>query len=223
MKMVVANWKMNGSKDLCHTFENFFSSNPPRNLILCPPFVYLNELSLKTFKRGGQTCHTFEKGAFTGEVSAKMLADVGCGYVLIGHSERRQLAGENNDVLADKLSRVHEAGLVPILCVGESLAERDKGEALNIIESQLFSGYSGWVAYEPVWAIGTGLTPTQAEIDDVHRFIKSKRPGVKVFYGGSVKAANALEILSSPEVDGVLVGGASLDPQELKGIIEAAK
>jgi len=186
---------------------------------------------------GAQNMHPAESGAFTGEVSAQMLLTMGCSYVIIGHSERRHIFGESDDFCADKVEQAMIAGLQPVLCVGETLEQREAGSTESVVASQLAPATerlgdpgSLVVAYEPVWAIGTGITATPDQAEDVHQFIRnelSKRWGEKssktrILYGGSVKPDNAGELLSKPNLDGALVGGASLDVESFKLIVEAA-
>jgi triosephosphate isomerase len=190
---------------------------------------------------GGQNLHWEKEGAYTGEISAGMLLAAGCTHVIIGHSERRQYFGETDDTVNRKLKTALEAGLTPIVCVGEVLEEREAGLTEDVLRRQClraFHAISGKkagklvIAYEPVWAIGTGLTATPVQAQAVHAFIRSwlantfgeaTADRVVVQYGGSVKADNALELLSSPDIDGALVGGASLKPDDFLGIISAAK
>jgi triosephosphate isomerase len=231
-KIVVANWKMLGSsvhcRDYVQALRPYLSSSV--DLIVCPPFTYLvplrDERQEDAWALGGQNCHTLAQGAFTGEVSASMLHDVGCHYVLIGHSERRQYAGETDAVVAQKCAIAQNSGLMPIVCVGETQEEKARNHTQTVIAQQLAALPADkdarfLIAYEPVWAIGTGMTATIEDIISVFHMIKKTFPNKLVLYGGSVKADNALEILSLPIVDGVLVGGASLDAQALGKIIQA--
>ena len=237
-RLVAANWKMNGlrrdSRDLARALAELKggAGEVACDIVVCPPATLLFELrdvlQGAGVALGGQDCHGAEKGAHTGDISAEMLVDSGCGYVILGHSERRANHGETNEMVRDKISAALRAGLGAILCVGESEQERDAGRALEVVGEQLekslpAEGDSGSIAiaYEPVWAIGTGRTPSMAEIGDMHGHIRktygaiktSGESGLRVLYGGSVKAENAADILSIAGVDGALVGGASLSAE----------
>jgi triosephosphate isomerase (TIM) len=242
---VGGNWKMNltraGVADLTRATARAAASRGV-DCVVFPPFVYLSDAIAASadLRVGAQDCSAEPQGAFTGQVSAAMLRDIGCTHVLIGHSERRHGLCETDAMLSKKLARALEAGLVPVLCVGETLSERECGEADRIIESQLCGSLSGHsenaladlvVAYEPVWAIGTGRTATPADAAAAHatarrtlgrlysgRFAERTR----IIYGGSVNARNAAELLTSEEIDGGLVGGASLVAADFAAIIEAA-
>lgn len=208
---------------------------------LCPPATLVHRMVERArdsvVEIGGQDCSPEPKGAFTGDVSAAMLADAGASLVIVGHSERRQGHGETDAVVATKAQAAFDAGLAPIVCVGETLAQREAGQAVEVVRRQVMqslpaalAGQSFAVAYEPVWAIGTGLTPTLQQIEEVHRAVRSamiERLGlgvsaVPILYGGSVKPDNAADILAVPEVGGALVGGASLKAADFLGIIRAA-
>ena len=212
--------------------------------VICPPFVYLYEawrlLRDSAFSLGAQDVCAETHGAFTGEISAAMLKDVGCGYVIVGHSERRLLYRENDQLVARKFASAHARGLVPILCVGEQLADREAGRAPEVIARQLdavleLSGAGalaeGVIAYEPVWAIGTGRNATPDQAQDVHAFIRARigerdakiAAATRILYGGSVKAGNAAELFAMPDVDGGLIGGASLKADEFLAILGAAR
>jgi len=231
-KLVAGNWKMNGlaaSLPEVSAIAAGSSALPGVELAICPPATLASAVgaALKgsAVGLGGQDCHAEKSGAFTGDISAEMWADVGARYVIVGHSERRTLHGETDAVVAAKASAVLRAGLTPIICIGESLAERDAGRTLDVIATQLAGSVPAAagdtpvvIAYEPVWAIGTGRTPTTAQVAEVHDFIGQtleKRLGapgkaIPLLYGGSVKPDNAKELMSVPGVDGALVGGASL-------------
>lgn len=212
-------------------------------LVVCPPFLYLQQvgdgLGQGAIKLGAQNVCQFSEGAYTGEVSASMLKDLGCEYVLVGHSERRHVFGESSEQVFDKASQLLEAGLVPVVCIGETLSERESGITEKSVAEQLslFLTEQGVallercvLAYEPVWAIGTGLSATPEQAQDVHQFIRehieSRAAGVSVelqiLYGGSVKAGNAAELFAMPDIDGGLIGGASLVAKEFLAIAEAA-
>lgn len=204
-----------------------------------PPYVYLplvaDALAGSSIAVGAQNVSEQAQGAFTGEVSADMLRDIGCQYVIVGHSERRTLYGETDRQVAEKFVAAQGEGLVPVLCVGETLAQREAEETLAVIANQLgtvieVAGleavYSAVIAYEPVWAIGTGRTASAEQAQEVHQAIRQQLgeagEGTRVLYGGSVKAANAAELFAQPDIDGALVGGASLDSAEFSEICKLA-
>ena len=246
-KMVAGNWKMNASRAEAHLLieavkqgaENFSSID----IVLFPSFVHLAEsesiLKNSPVALGAQNLYPGTSGAFTGEVSGSMLVDYGCKYVLVGHSERRALFHDDLPLVAEKFKAALRVGLIPILCVGETLAEREKGQTENIIEQQLASVVeaasidafqSAVVAYEPVWAIGTGLTATPEQAQEIHAFIRGFltrhhaeiADKIQILYGGSVKADNAKALFDMPDIDGGLVGGASLDAKSFLAICQAA-
>jgi len=243
-KLVAGNWKMHGS--LAENAALLAAIKPALTGIeaaVCVPFPYLAQvqtaLSGSSIAWGAQNLSEQAKGAFTGEVSASMLLDFGCRYVIVGHSERRSLYGESDELVASKYMAAQAAGLTPILCVGESLAERESGVTEMVVARQLdavikASGVASLakavVAYEPVWAIGTGKTATPEQAQAVHAFIRGKiatlDAGVAdqlvIQYGGSVKAANAAELMTQPDIDGGLIGGASLVAEEFVAICRAA-
>jgi len=214
------------------------------DVAVIPPFVYLPAVgaavSSSGVALGAQDVYFEAKGAFTGEISAAMLKDVGCTYVLCGHSERRHVLGESDELINKKVAASISGGLLPILCVGELLAERDASQTEQVVERQTRAGLAGLsaektgavtIAYEPVWAIGTGRTATREQAQEVHAFIrkllarmydKSVAQDMRILYGGSVKADNAEELMGQPDVDGCLVGGASLKADDFVQIIEAA-
>jgi triosephosphate isomerase len=214
------------------------------DVAVCAPFPYLaqlkQELSASTVKWGAQDVHQLEKGAFTGEVSATMLADFGCSYVIVGHSERRSIYGETSRLVAEKFAAAQLAGLVPILCVGETLEQRESGTTETVVAEQLdaviaLAGVQALrkavVAYEPVWAIGTGKTASSEQAQAVHAFIRKRvaahdaqvAQGLVILYGGSVKAANAPELFAMADIDGGLIGGAALIAEEFLGICRAGQ
>ncbi|WP_323845307.1 triose-phosphate isomerase [Microbulbifer magnicolonia] len=241
--LVAANWKMNGSREFA---EQFFAALDLEGLscavVICPPYPYLPLVAEKAgegFSIGAQNLSDETSGAFTGEVSAAMLLDWGVRYAIVGHSERRSLYGESSELVARKFHAAQAAGLVPILCVGESLQEREEERTLEVIASQLqavteaageSAGGDVWsravIAYEPVWAIGTGKTATPEQAQEVHRFIRERLgnagAAVQILYGGSVKAGNAEALFAQADIDGALVGGASLDAEEFSKICRAA-
>jgi len=214
------------------------------DIVVCPVFTVLgavNEaLSGSSIEMGGQNCYVKESGAYTGEISPQMLKDVGCTWTIIGHSERRQYFNETDDFLNQKLKFALASGLKVMFCVGETLEERESGQMADVLERQVIKGLVGLsdsdfdnmsVAYEPVWAIGTGKTATPEQAQEAHAFIRgllSKQFGaavaekVRIQYGGSVKADNAGELMAKPDVDGALVGGASLKADSFAGIIKAS-
>lgn len=245
---VVGNWKMHGSSDsviaLIAALKASIDKNTRVNVGVCAPAVYLwqcrEQLVYSSICYGGQDVSEFDKGAYTGETAASMLQDLGCQLVLVGHSERRSLFGDTLERINGKLLRALEAGLTPILCVGESLAEREAGQTEQVIAEQLASVFAALndeqlaklvVAYEPVWAIGTGKTASPEQAQEVHAFIRqyfAKRSAemaeqLIVLYGGSVKADNASLIFAQPDVDGGLVGGAALDASQFSAIVKAAE
>lgn len=214
------------------------------DIAVCAPFPYLaqlkQELSASAIKWGAQDVHQLEKGAFTGEVSAPMLADFGCAYAIVGHSERRNIYGETSVLVAEKFAAAQRAGLVPILCLGETLEQRESGATEAVVAGQLDAVIAlvgvqalnkSVLAYEPVWAIGTGKTATQEQAQAVHAFIRQRvaghdaqvAQGLVILYGGSVKAANAPELFAMADIDGGLIGGAALIAEEFLGICRAGQ
>ena len=245
-KLIAGNWKMNGLKaslDEARAVAETLARQPcPERVAICPPATLIasmvQALEGSAVEVGGQNCYIEPTGAFTGEISAEMLADAGAQLVILAHSERRQLFGETDASTAEKVRAALRAGLEPIVCVGETLAEREAGHTLDIVARQVrgscpsdLKGCAFSVAYEPVWAIGTGLTPTLEQIEEVHvaiRGLLAEALGeagrvAPILYGGSVKPSNAKEILAVAEVGGALVGGASLKAQDFLGIIRAAE
>jgi len=246
--LVAGNWKMNGSLvSIQQLLEGIMQGmSELKENVECavfPPFVYLagvqRLLSDTAIRWGAQNVSEQQAGAFTGEVAASMLADFSCTYVIVGHSERRTLYGESDAVVARKFATVRKAGLTPVLCVGESLEEREKGVTEMVVARQLeavleLEGIQGIgdavIAYEPVWAIGTGRTATPEQAQEVHAFIRSKlaendamiADSVRILYGGSVKGSNAAELFAMADIDGGLVGGASLEAQEFLTIAKGA-
>jgi len=243
--VVVGNWKMHGSlRDigpLVTGVKRGCAEAEGVEVGVCPPFPYLADvrdlLEGSAIRLGAQSCHAEPKGAFTGEVSAAMLKDLGCDYVILGHSERRHGLGETDAVVNRKLKAALGAGLTPILCIGELLAEREAGQTLAVVERQLSGSLQGFppddvarmiLAYEPVWAIGTGKTATPAQAQEVHAAVRkiverlagrAVAQAIRIQYGGSVKADNVDELMSQPDLDGALVGGASLDPDGFSRIV----
>ena len=245
--IVAANWKLNGNLSMISTLlgpiDIHVNNINDVDVVICPPFPYLatcgQAIKSDNVFLGAQSVAKEEQGAFTGEVAAEMLKEIGCGFVIVGHSERREYYGETDQVVADKVSRVLEAGLSPILCVGESLEQREQGKMEDVIIRQLGAvvdkvGINNMaktvIAYEPIWAIGTGKTASPEQAQEVHSIIRSElakqstdvSEGLRILYGGSVKASNATELFSQPDIDGGLIGGASLDAEQFNSIVDAA-
>ena len=244
--LVAGNWKLNGSYKtivpLVSGLKSGVESASGVEVAICPPFVYLADVAALLEKTeillGAQDVSEQESGAYTGEISAQMLADVGCRYVIVGHSERRHIYNESDELTAQKFAKAAEAGLSPILCLGEKLDEREQGITEEVVARQLDSvvqltGIAGFekavIAYEPVWAIGTGKTATPEQAQEVHAFIRERissqsvdvADGIRILYGGSVKPDNAKEIFSQADVDGGLIGGASLKVDDFLQICNA--
>eukprot|EP00834_Sanchytrium_tribonematis_P000383 NODE_7_length_67686_cov_1.621421.p29 type:complete len:248 gc:universal NODE_7_length_67686_cov_1.621421:30146-30889(+) len=215
---VGGNWKMNGSSAFTSEYATWSSKIDKVDVMVSPPFVYLQEAAKKLpFIVAAQNCYSKESGAFTGEVSPQMLKDIGVKWVILGHSERRQLFGESSQVVAEKTNYALEQNLSVVVCIGETLEEREAGKTLDVINEQMefLKGVSKWenivIAYEPVWAIGTGKVATPEQAQEVHAHIRKSIPeGVRVIYGGSVKGSNAESLMVKEDIDGFLVGGASL-------------
>ena len=245
--LIAGNWKMNGSSAANAELVSGIVAGVPAgsgfSLLVCPPFPYLASVVEQTkgspVKVGAQTVSEHEKGAFTGEVAPGMLSDVGCDYVIVGHSERRALYGETSEQVAAKFQAAQVAGITPILCVGETLEEREAGTTESVIDEQLgavmdAAGVGAFaaavIAYEPVWAIGTGMTATPEQAQDVHRHIRAQlaaqdgsiAANVQILYGGSMKGENAAGLLAQPDIDGGLIGGASLKAEDFLAIAQAA-
>ena len=245
--LVAGNWKMNGSNAANDELVAGIVAGMPASdtvmLLICPPFPYLGTMAKKLagsrLMLGAQTISEHESGAFTGEVAPSMLADIGCQYALVGHSERRALFGESSAVVASKFAAAQNAGLTPILCVGETLEERQAGRTEDVVDEQLLAVLddcgvaafaSAVIAYEPVWAIGTGLTASPEQAQEIHRHIrevvKSRdeaiAASIQILYGGSVKGDNAAGLFGMPDIDGGLIGGASLKSDDFLAIANAA-
>lgn len=244
--LVAGNWKMHGSRaDNTRLIDGLLEGleAPRAEVLVCPPFPYLAEVARAVkgspIQVGAQSVCAEGQGAFTGEVAASMLRDVGCSHVLVGHSERRALYGEDDALVARKFLAAQAAGLTPVLCVGETLEERESGATASVILRQLeavvgVAGIAAFsravLAYEPVWAIGTGKTASPAQAQEVHALLRARIAEkdailggqLRILYGGSVKASNALELFSQPDVDGGLVGGASLQAEEFLRVVGAA-
>ena len=245
--LVAGNWKMHGddasNRELVAGIIEGAPAADNVSLLVCPPFPYLasvaSQLQGSAVELGAQNVSEHEAGAYTGEVASRMLRDVGCRYVIVGHSERRALYGESSAQVAEKMAAALGAGLVPILCVGEMLEEREAGSTEEVVGEQLgaalersgIAAFKGSViAYEPVWAIGTGKTATPEQAQDVHRYIRSVlaeqdasvAETVQILYGGSVKGDNAAGLFAMPDIDGGLIGGASLKAADFLAIARAA-
>ncbi|WP_394694656.1 triose-phosphate isomerase [Hyphobacterium sp.] len=232
--LIAGNWKMNGLRQSLGFLEEIRPAAHSRrnvDVLLAPPATLIVSAAeiAGPVKIGGQDCHIHPSGAHTGDISAEMLRDAGASYVIVGHSERRADHGESSELVRAKAEAAQAAGLVPMICVGESESDRREGKAEAVVGEQLHQSLPGStayvIAYEPVWAIGTGLTASLDDIAAMHAFIRSKLPDgatTQILYGGSVKPANAADILSLNDVDGALVGGASLKAADFGAIIEAA-
>jgi triosephosphate isomerase len=242
-KLVVGNWKMNGSVAANAMLLDALKAAPlgSAEVSVCVPAPYLRDVATilagSAIAWGGQDCSSHEAGAFTGEVSAAMLAELGCRHVIVGHSERRALHGESDRLVAEKAQAALENGLMPIVCVGETLAEREAGATEDVVARQLRAVTevlgarvdAAVVAYEPVWAIGTGKTATPAEAQAVHAFLRKRLAdagaasrALRILYGGSVKADNAEQLFAQADIDGGLIGGASLKAADFIAICRAA-
>lgn len=233
MKIIAGNWKMNGSRaglaDMLAALKDIDTNN---TVVLCVPYTMIQPTAERV-ALGAQDVSQHDKGAYTGEVSGAMLRDAGAKYVIVGHSERRQYHNETNDIVRAKAAAALAAGLTPIICVGETMDEKQAGKTMAIIESGVRESVPSdardiVIAYEPRWAIGAGLTPTDEEIAAAHTLIADTLTsmglgGTPVLYGASVKGSNAAQIMSIPNVDGVLVGGASLKPDDFIPIITSVK
>ncbi len=234
--LIAGNWKMHGDMSWVEKPREFAKAMPADerqhlDILICPPSLFIASMAATchevNIQLGAQNCHAAESGAHTGEVSAEMVKSTGADYVIVGHSERRA-DGETDADVAAKAIAAAKQGLTPIICVGESLDIRKAGEAEAVVSAQIKASVpedmSGYVlAYEPIWAIGTGMTATADDIKDMHAVIrKIVGPNVRILYGGSVKPANAKEILGTANVNGALIGGASLDMESLAAIAQAA-
>lgn len=247
-KLVAGNWKMHGAlaqnEALLNALVSGMAQLPGVDCAVCVPFPYLHQaqqkLSGTSVKWGAQDAHQLDKGAFTGEVSASMLNDFGCRYVIVGHSERRSLYGESSALVAEKFVAVQGAGMLPILCIGETLEQREAGTTEAVVAGQLDAviGLAGVrslrdavLAYEPVWAIGTGRTASPEQAQAVHAFIRQRVAALDgqtaqslcILYGGSVKASNAAELFAMADIDGGLIGGASLIAEDFLAICRAGQ
>lgn len=245
--LVAGNWKMNGSlasvRELLAGLKEGIDEVKVAEVAVCPPAIYIPEtqaqLAGTPISWGGQDLSVHESGAYTGEIAGPMLRDFDCKFVIIGHSERRTYHGETDELVAEKFTAARKAGLVPIFCIGETLEEREGGITEKVVARQLDAVIEhcgvemlgeGVIAYEPVWAIGTGKTATPGQAQEVHAFIRSRvaksssdvAEGLRILYGGSMKPDNAAELLAKPDIDGGLIGGASLKAADFLGICTAA-
>ncbi|GMR25293.1 MAG: hypothetical protein BMS9Abin39_0580 [Ignavibacteria bacterium] len=247
-KVIAGNWKMNNdlneSQSLVSGIISGLGNDDKCEVIVCPPFTSLNEVhSLvkdSPVKLGAQNMFFEESGAYTGEISASMLKSVGCEYVILGHSERRTIFGESDEWINKKIKKAIESGLKVIFCIGETLAQREEGETDTVVKNQIIKGLQNvtsenlktiTIAYEPIWAIGTGKTASPGQAQEVHSFIRNligeiysneSADNLIIQYGGSVKPDNAASLLSQPDIDGALVGGACLKPDSFLSIIASA-
>jgi triosephosphate isomerase len=236
-RIIVANWKLNGSIDFIEQYLQELNCSKLENSnncgIICTPSVYFHKLvgRLNSLFLGGQDCSNYSEGAYTGEVSATMLKDASCQFCIIGHSERRQIFGQTNEDVCIKAMNLIANNINPIICIGETFEEKNQNLTKDIIYTQISKSVPKnatkdfvIIAYEPIWAIGTGKIPSLEEIDNIHSFIKNEIQNIenyKILYGGSVNSNNASEIMDLKNVDGVLVGGASLDALEYKKIMNS--
>jgi len=243
--IIAGNWKMNKTtaeaRDLASRLIPLIAGIKERDIVLAPPFTALQSVAAVIKGTGialsAQNLHWEDKGAFTGEISAGMLLDLGCKYVIIGHSERRQFFGENDETVNKKLRQALDKGLLPIVCVGETLKERETGKANDVIERQVSGALNSVtaaemqkviIAYEPVWAIGTGKTATPDQANEIHSFIREKSEiaygkdvagALRIQYGGSVTSENVSTLMAMPDIDGALVGGASMKPESFAALV----
>lgn len=236
-KLAAGNWKMNGTVAALDQIDQLLADHPAPgcDVLICPPATLIQAMAAKGVATGGQDCHAKPAGAHTGDIAATQLRDAGASHVILGHSERRTDHGETDAQIAAKAVAAHEAGLIAVICVGETEAQRDAGETLDVISAQLAgsapdgaTASNTVIAYEPVWAIGTGRTPTEAQIAEVHALMRDRLSArfadgsdMTLLYGGSVKPGNAAEIFAIPHVNGALVGGASLKAADFGPIIAA--
>lgn len=246
--LIAGNWKMNktigGAVDLVNGLKPLVAGVDGVDVVVCPTFIALDAVGKavkgSAIALGAQNCYVKESGAYTGEVSPQMLLDAGCTWTIIGHSERRQIFKEDDQLLNEKLKFALGAGLKVMFCIGETLEERESGKMHDVLTRQVTAGLMGLstedfervaIAYEPVWAIGTGVTATPDQAEDAHQFVRglvkdqfgdAVADGIRIQYGGSVKADNAAELMACPNVDGALVGGAALKAEDFAAIVKAA-
>ena len=233
-KLIAGNWKLNGNFAMAQAFDMAMMDTVTNynhvDWLICAPFPYIP--SLENCIRGAQDCSAHQEGAYTGEISADMLADIGCDYCIVGHSERRAMHGETDEVVKEKAARVLDSGMTAIICVGETLSEREAGNELDVVETQIkkslpsnSSVQNTVIAYEPVWAIGTGRAATADDVLKMHAHIRqllkstlASGTEMRILYGGSVKPSNASELMNLDNVDGALIGGASLKSEDFIAI-----
>ncbi|MCV2446531.1 triose-phosphate isomerase [Paracoccus sp. DMF] len=234
-KLAAGNWKMNGTLAALAEIDAILAQPAGCDVLICPPAVLVQAVAAKGIATGGQDCHAKASGAHTGDIAAQQLKDVGASHVILGHSERRTDHAETDAQVAAKAVAAHEAGLVAVICVGETEAQRDAGQTLDVISAQLAGSVPDCataantvIAYEPVWAIGTGRTPTNDQIAEVHALMRDRLAArfadgadFALLYGGSVRPGNAAEIFAIPHVNGALVGGASLKASDFGPIVAA--
>ena len=245
--LLAGNWKMNGfqadgtalAADLAKRMQG--ETDPAFDMLICPPYTLIvvtaQAIQESAIALGAQDCHAAAKGAHTGDISAAMLADLGCRFVIVGHSERRTDHGETDVQIITKAQSIHAAGLTAVICIGETEDEKDAGKTLDVVKTQLTGSVPAdataantVIAYEPVWAIGTGRTPTNEEVQEVHAFIRAEltsalgdieAEGIRVLYGGSMKPENAKDLIQLTDVDGGLIGGASLKAEDFWAIAQS--
>jgi triosephosphate isomerase (TIM) len=241
-QLIAGNWKMHMLKDQAIELANGVSAGAQGlacDLLVCPPFTAVEQvaraLAGSSVAVGGQDCHTAQQGAHTGDISAAMLRDAGATWVILGHSERRQNHGETDELIREKVLAAVEAGLTPIVCVGETEDQRASGQETEVVGWQIAGSlpkpFTGVVAYEPVWAIGTGKTATEQDVATMHGFVREELERqfgeagqrIRILYGGSMRAANAASLLAVPHVGGGLIGGASLKAEDFLAIARAAR
>ena len=232
-KFFIANWKLNGTLSFVQEYLSKITSNYSESkcVVICPPFVFINQIKLKGLFIGAQNCSIYSEGAFTGEISTKILNNLGCMFCIIGHSERRNFFLEDNKIINEKISQCLNENIIPILCVGENLEQKNNNLTKEVLKEQLEislpkeANYSNVIiAYEPLWAIGSGVIPRFEDISKIHVFIKNdikRTKNFKTLYGGSVNQSNCNDILKERGVDGLLIGGASLKIEEFNKIIES--
>lgn len=238
-KLIAGNWKMNANFDTADAFDtamfNCNKNHPHVDWLICPPHTYIANLT--NVYRGGQDCSNHDSGAYTGEVSASMLSDMGCDYCIVGHSERREIFGETNELVKEKASKAIKNNMIAIICVGETLTQRESGQEFDTVKQQIVESLSSEsnadntvIAYEPVWAIGTGKAATTDDVLKMHGVIRDLLKSIldtgdkmRILYGGSVKPSNASELLNLDNVNGALIGGASLKAEDFIAIGKAVK
>ena len=243
--LIMGNWKMNGSRESAKSLATAIMAGlkeGDKGIAVCAPYVYLADLQTLTADSslavGSQNVADQESGAYTGEISSSMLKELGCEYALVGHSERRSYYGDTDESVATRFCEAQKNGVIPVLCIGETLAERESGETFNVVNTQLDAVIEkagiealkdAVIAYEPVWAIGTGVTASDEQAQEVHKAIRARiaakdqaiADNMQILYGGSMKPANAKDLLAMPDIDGGLIGGASLDAESFLAIYQS--